>query len=134
VGVNSGTDALFLALKALGIGAGDEVITVSNTAVPTVSAICATGATARFVDIEPGTYLMDCSLLEAALTERTRCIIAVHLFGQCVDMTALDALARQYGLSVIEDCAQAHGARQQGRLAGSMSELSAFSFYPTKIL
>lgn len=134
VGVNSGTDALFLALRALGIGAGDEVITVSNTAVPTVSAICATGATARFVDIEPGTYLMDCRQLEAAVTEHTRCIVAVHLFGQCVDMTALEALAGQYGLSIIEDCAQAHGARQYGRLAGSMSDLSAFSFYPTKIL
>jgi dTDP-3-amino-2,3,6-trideoxy-4-keto-D-glucose/dTDP-3-amino-3,4,6-trideoxy-alpha-D-glucose/dTDP-2,6-dideoxy-D-kanosamine transaminase len=134
VGVNSGTDALFLALRALGIGAGDEVITVANTAVPTVSAVEATGARTRFVDIDPATYLMDTSRLEGAVTERTRCIIAVHLFGQCVDMDAVQAVAQRHGLSVIEDCAQAHGARYRGKVAGSMSELSAFSFYPTKIL
>jgi dTDP-3-amino-2,3,6-trideoxy-4-keto-D-glucose/dTDP-3-amino-3,4,6-trideoxy-alpha-D-glucose/dTDP-2,6-dideoxy-D-kanosamine transaminase len=134
VGVNSGTDALFLALRALGIGADDEVITVSNTAVPTVSAIHATGAQARFVDIDARSYLMDTSQLEAAVNERTRCIMAVHLFGQCVDMDAVNRVARRHGLKVIEDCAQAHGARYQGSVAGSMSDLSAFSFYPTKIL
>jgi aminotransferase EvaB len=134
IGVNSGTDALFLALRALGIGAGDEVITVANTAVPTVSAIEATGARTRFVDIDPRTYLMDTRLLDAAVSERTRCIIAVHLFGQCVDMDAVQQVARRHGLHVIEDCAQAHGARFKGNVAGSMSELSAFSFYPTKIL
>ncbi|MGA0807051.1 MAG: DegT/DnrJ/EryC1/StrS family aminotransferase [Pseudohongiellaceae bacterium] len=134
IGVNSGTDALFLALRALGIGAGDEVITVSNTAVPTVSAIHATGAQARFVDIDPHTYLMDTSQLEATVSARTRCIIAVHLFGQCADMDAVNSVARRHGLGVIEDCAQAHGARCRGRVAGSMSDLSAFSFYPTKIL
>jgi dTDP-3-amino-2,3,6-trideoxy-4-keto-D-glucose/dTDP-3-amino-3,4,6-trideoxy-alpha-D-glucose/dTDP-2,6-dideoxy-D-kanosamine transaminase len=134
VGVNSGTDALFLALRALGIGAGDEVITVANTAVPTVSAIQATGARTRFVDIDPHTYLMDTRLLEGAVTERTRVILAVHLFGQCVDMDTVRDLARRQGLSVIEDCAQAHGARYKGTVAGSMSELAAFSFYPTKIL
>lgn len=134
VGVNSGTDALFLALKALDIGPGDEVITVANTAVPTVSAIQATGARTRFVDIDPATYLMDTAQLEAAVGARTRCILPVHLFGQCVDMDAVLTLARARSLHVLEDCAQAHGARQHDRVAGSMAELSAFSFYPTKIL
>jgi dTDP-3-amino-2,3,6-trideoxy-4-keto-D-glucose/dTDP-3-amino-3,4,6-trideoxy-alpha-D-glucose/dTDP-2,6-dideoxy-D-kanosamine transaminase len=134
IGVNSGTDALFLAMRALGIGAGDEVITVSNTAVPTVSAIQATGAQTRFVDILPGSYLMNTSQLASAVTDKTRCIIAVHLFGQCVDMTAVNRIAQQYHLKVIEDCAQAHGARHQGKVAGSMSDAAAFSFYPTKIL
>jgi aminotransferase EvaB len=134
VGVNSGTDALFLALRSLGIGAGDEVITVSNTAVPTVSAIHATGAQAHFVDIDARSYLMDTTRLDAAVTERTRCIMAVHLFGQCVDMDAVNSVARRHGLKVIEDCAQAHGARYRENVAGSMSDLSAFSFYPTKIL
>jgi len=134
VGVNSGTDALFLAMRSLDIGAGDEVITVSNTAVPTVSAIHATGAKARFVDIDTHSYLMDTRQLEAAVTERTRCIIAVHLFGQCVEMEAVNSVASRHGLQVIEDCAQAHGARYKGRIAGSMGDLAAFSFYPTKIL
>lgn len=134
VGVNSGTDALFLALRALGIGAGDEVITVPNTAVPTVSAIEATGARTRFVDIDPNTYLMDTRQLESAVTDRTRCILPVHLFGQCVDMDAVQAVAQRHELHVIEDCAQAHGARYRDKVAGSMGELSAFSFYPTKIL
>ena len=134
VGVNSGTDALFLALRALGIGVGDEVITVANTAVPTVSAIEATGARTRFVDIDPRTYLMDTHQLERAVSERTRCILPVRLYGQCVDMDAVQAVARRHGLHVIEDCAQAHGARYRDKMAGSMSELAAFSFYPTKIL
>jgi aminotransferase EvaB len=134
VGVNSGTDALFLALRALDIGEGDEVITVSNTAVPTVSAIQATGAIARFVDIDPHTYLMDVDQLENAVTTRTRCVLPVHLFGQCVDMDAVCKVAERHSLKVIEDCAQAHGARNRNRVAGSMSDLSAFSFYPTKIL
>lgn len=134
VGVNSGTDALFLALRALGIGPGAEVITVANTAVPTVSAIQATGATARFVDIDPHTYLMNTDQLDAALSANTRCILPVHLFGQCVDMDAVRRFADRHALSVIEDCAQAHGARYKDEVAGSMSELAAFSFYPTKIL
>lgn len=134
VGVNSATDALFLALKALDIGAGDEVITVANTAVPTVAAITAAGATARFVDIDPATYLMDTAQLTAAISPRTRGLLPVHLFGQCVDMTAVQAVAAQHGLAVIEDCAQAHGARAHGRRAGSMSDIAAFSFYPTKLL
>ncbi|HZP66380.1 MAG TPA: DegT/DnrJ/EryC1/StrS family aminotransferase [Rudaea sp.] len=134
VGVNSGTDALFLALKALGLAPGDEVITVANTAIPTVSAIVSTGATPKFVDIEPDTYLMDVSQLERAITPRTKCILPVHLFGQCVDMDTVNDVARRHGLKVLEDCAQCHGATQNGRMAGQMSHVSAWSFYPTKIL
>jgi dTDP-3-amino-2,3,6-trideoxy-4-keto-D-glucose/dTDP-3-amino-3,4,6-trideoxy-alpha-D-glucose/dTDP-2,6-dideoxy-D-kanosamine transaminase len=134
VGVNSGTDALFLGLKALDIGAGDEVITVANTAVPTVSAIVAAGGTPVFIDIDPETYLMDTTLIEKAITEKTKCILPVHLYGQCVNMKSVNDIARVYGLKVIEDCAQSHGASFNGKKAGSMSDLAAFSFYPTKVL
>lgn len=134
VGVNSGTDALFLGLKALCIGAGDEVITVANTAVPTVSAIVATGATPVFIDIDPETYLMDTSLLEEALTEKTKCILPVHLYGQCADMDCINKIADAHTIKVIEDCAQCHGASFNGKKAGSMSDIAAFSFYPTKVL
>jgi aminotransferase EvaB len=134
IGVNSGTDALTLALRALGIRAGDEVVTTSNTAIPTVSAIVSAGGTPRFVDIEPDTCLMDVAQLEAAITERTRCIIPVHLFGQCVDMDAVQAVAPRRGIAILEDCAQSTGAEHRGRRAGSMSAVAAFSFYPTKIL
>jgi dTDP-3-amino-2,3,6-trideoxy-4-keto-D-glucose/dTDP-3-amino-3,4,6-trideoxy-alpha-D-glucose/dTDP-2,6-dideoxy-D-kanosamine transaminase len=133
-GVNSGTDALFLGLKALGIGEGDEVITVSNTAVPTVSAIVSTGAVPRFVDINPETYLMDTTRLEDVITEKTKCILPVHLYGQCVNMDQVQACAINHGLKVLEDCAQSHGAVYKGQKAGSMSHAAAFSFYPTKIL
>lgn len=134
VGVNSGTDALFLALKALDVGPGDEVVTVSNTAIPTVAAIVSTGATPRFVDIDPATYLMDVTKLEDAITPQSRCILPVHLFGQCVDMQTINEVAGKRGIKVLEDCAQCHGAQQNGRKAGSMSDVAAFSFYPTKIL
>lgn len=134
VGVNSGTDALFLGLKALGIGSGDEVITVANTAVPTVSAIVSTGATPRFIDIDPETYLMDTSLLEKAITEKTKCILPVHLYGQCVNMDDVRKIANNHGFKILEDCAQSHGATFKGKKCGSMSDLAAFSFYPTKIL
>jgi len=134
VGVNSGTDALTLGLRVLGIEPGDEVITTANTAIPTVAAIVSAGGTPRFVDIDPATYLMDVSALDAAVTSRTRCIVPVHLFGQCVDMDAVDEVAMRRGLQVLEDCAQCTGARFRGRPAGSLSRLSAFSFYPTKIL
>jgi len=134
VGVNSGTDALTLALRALGIQAGDEVITTSNTAIPTVSAIVSAGATPRFVDIEADTYLMDVARLEAAITARTRCILPVHLFGQCADMDTVQAVAGRHGVPILEDCAQSAGAEYLGRRAGSMSRVAAFSFYPTKIL
>lgn len=134
VGVNSCTDALFLALKALGIGQGDEVVTVSNTAVPTVAAIRATGALPVFVDVEEDTYLMDTSLVEAKLTGRTRCIVPVHLCGQMVDMHPLLELAGQNEISIVEDCAQACGATYYGKKAGSLGDAGAFSFYPTKVL
>lgn len=134
VGVNSGTDALFLGLSALGIGAGDEVVTVANTAVPTASAIVSTGATPVFVDIDNESYLMDTTILEKAITKKTKCILPVHLYGQCVNMEGVSDIASAHGLKVIEDCAQSHGALLNGRKAGSMSDLAAFSFYPTKVL
>lgn len=134
VGCDNGTNAITLALRALGVGDGDEVITVSNTAIPTVSAIVTAGATPVFVDINPETYLMDVTKIEAAVTPRTKAILPVHLYGQCVDMDPLLDIARKYHLYVVEDCAQAHGAEYKGRKAGSMGDISATSFYPTKIL
>lgn len=134
VGVDNGTDGLFLALKALGVGEGDEVVTVANTAVPTVAAIVAAGATPRFVDIQPDTGLMDVSRLEQAISPRTRCILPVHLYGQCVEMERVGQLAARHGLAVVEDAAQSHGAARNGRKAGSMSDAAVFSFYPTKPL
>jgi dTDP-3-amino-2,3,6-trideoxy-4-keto-D-glucose/dTDP-3-amino-3,4,6-trideoxy-alpha-D-glucose/dTDP-2,6-dideoxy-D-kanosamine transaminase len=134
VGVNSGTDALFLALKALNVGEGDEVITVSNTAVPTVSAIVSTGARTKFVDIDSNTYLMDSTKIEEVITHKTKCILPVHLFGQCVEMDSIINIAEKFNLYVLEDCAQSHGATFNGKRAGSMGDLAAFSFYPTKIL
>lgn len=134
VGVNSGTDAIFLGLKALGIGEGDEVITVSNTAVPTVSAIVSCQARPRFVDIDLETFLMDTSKIEKAITKKTKCILPVHLYGQCVNMQEVNRIARKHNLRVLEDCAQSHGSLFKGRKCGSMSDISAFSFYPTKIL
>jgi aminotransferase EvaB len=134
VGVNSGTDAIFLGLRALGVGAGDEVITVPNTAVPTVSAIRATGATPVFVDVVEGTYLMDVAAVGARLTSRTRAIVPVHLYGQCVEMGPLMELVRARGIAVLEDCAQSHGARWRGRMSGTFGAIGAYSFYPTKVL
>ena len=134
VGCDNGTNAITLALRALGISDGDEVITVSNTAIPTVSAIVTAGATPVFVDIDPNTYLMDVTKVEAAITPRTKAILPVHLYGQCVDMDPLLDIARKHRLSVVEDCAQAHGAEYKGRKAGSMGDISTTSFYPTKIL
>ncbi|WP_367127509.1 DegT/DnrJ/EryC1/StrS family aminotransferase [Saccharothrix sp. HUAS TT1] len=134
VGVDNGTNALVLGLRALGIGAGDEVVTVSNTAAPTVVAIDAVGATPVFVDVHEDTYLMDVDQVEAAITPRTRALLPVHLYGQCVDLEALTAIADRHGLPVLEDCAQAHGARRNGVLAGATGRAAAFSFYPTKVL
>ncbi|MGW5440397.1 DegT/DnrJ/EryC1/StrS family aminotransferase [Nocardia asteroides] len=134
VGVDNGTNAVALGLQALGIGPGDEVITVSNTAAPTVVAIDSVGATPVFVDIRPTDYLMDTTLLAPAITERTRCLLPVHLYGQCVEMQPILELAERHGLAVLEDCAQAHGAHHHGRIAGSMGDAAAFSFYPTKVL
>lgn len=134
VSCDNGTNAIVLALRALGIGAGDEVITVSNTAIPTVSAIVTVGATPVFVDINPRTYLMDTTKLEAAITEKTKCILPVHLFGQCVDMDPVLEVAKKHNLNVLEDVAQGQGSEYHGNKAGSMGIVSTTSFYPTKIL
>ncbi|MDI9884722.1 DegT/DnrJ/EryC1/StrS family aminotransferase [Streptomyces sp. HNM0645] len=134
VGVDNGTNAIKLGLQALGIGPGDEVITVSNTAAPTVVAIDSTGATPVFVDVREDDHLMDTGQVGAAITERTRCLLPVHLYGQCVDMGPLKELAARHGLAVLEDCAQAHGARQGETMAGTTGDAAAFSFYPTKVL
>lgn len=134
VGVDNGTNALKLGLEALGVGPGDEVVTVSNTAAPTVVAIHGTGATPVFVDVNRDDFLMDTAQVEAAITPRTKVLLPVHLYGQCVDMAPLRALAERHGLDILEDCAQAHGARHHGELAGSMGRAAAFSFYPTKVL
>lgn len=134
VGVDNGTDALVLGLQAVGVRPGDEVITVSNTAAPTILAIDSVGARPVFVDVHPDTYLMNLDQVAAAVTERTTCILPVHLYGQCVDLTALEAIAAEHNLTIFEDCAQAHGARRNGRLAGTTGAAAAFSFYPTKVL
>ena len=134
VGVDNGTNAIRLALQAVGVGRGDEVITVSNTAAPTVLAIDALGAVPVFVDVHPDTYLMDVAQVEAAITPRTKCLLPVHLYGQCVDLAPLKSLADKHGLRLIEDCAQAHGARHHGTIAGATGDAAAFSFYPTKVL
>jgi len=134
VGVDNGTNAIKLGLQALGVGPGDEVITVSNTAAPTVVAIDGTGATPVFVDIDEDSYLMNVDQVADAITDRTRCLLPVHLYGQCVDMAPLERLAERHGLTILEDCAQSHGARHHGRIAGSMGRAAAFSFYPTKVL
>jgi aminotransferase EvaB len=134
VGVNSGTDAIYIALAAVGIAAGDEVITVANTAVPTVSAIQILGARPVLVDIRDEDFLMDVAQVEAAITPRTRAIVPVHLYGQCVDLDPLMAVARRHGLKVVEDCAQSQGALYGGRQSGSIGDAATFSFYPTKLL
>ena len=134
VGVASGTDAVLLALRALGIGPGDEVITVAHTAVATVTAIELAGATPRLVDINPTTYTLDPAQLAAAIRPRTRAIVPVHLYGAPADMDAVLAVARAHALPVVEDCAQAHGARYRGQMVGTLGDAAAFSFYPTKNL
>ena len=138
VGVANGTDALELALRAAGIGAGDKVVTTANTVTATVSAIGAAGAKAMFVDIEPETMLMDLDALGTLLTKmrdpRIKAVVPVHLYGQAVDMARLMQLAEQHRLVVVEDSAQAHGSIVGGRKAGAWGHLAAFSFYPTKNL
>lgn len=134
VGVNSGTDALYIALAAAGVAAGDEVITVPNTAVPTVAAIQILGARPVFVDIREDDFLMDVSQVEAAITPRTRAIIPVHLYGQCVDLDPLVVLAGRHDLRIVEDCAQSQGALYKNRKCGSVGAAATFSFYPTKTL
>lgn len=134
VGVGSGTDALNVALRACKIGPGDEVITVSHTAVATVSAIEMAGAVPVLVDIDPARYTIDTAKIEAAITTRTKAIIPVHIYGQPADLTPILAIAKKHGLKVIEDCAQCVGAMYKGRRAGSYGDISCFSFYPTKNL
>jgi dTDP-4-amino-4,6-dideoxygalactose transaminase len=134
IGVGSGTEALHIALAACGIGAGDEVVTVSHTAVATVAAIELTGARPVFVDIEPDYYTLDPNKLEAAITKQTKAIIPVHIYGQAADMLPILDIAKKHGLRVIEDCAQAHGAIYHGRRVGSWGDMACFSFYPTKNL
>ncbi|MBI1619229.1 DegT/DnrJ/EryC1/StrS family aminotransferase [Aquamicrobium zhengzhouense] len=134
IAVNTGTSALHLALLAAGIGPGDEVITVPFTFVATVSAICYTGATPVFVDVDPVTLTMDPEKLEAAITTRTKAIMPVHLYGQMADMDAISDIARRHGVPVIEDACQAHGAEFRGRRAGSIGISGCFSFYPGKNL
>src|SRR5882724_3049327 len=134
VGVGSGTEALHLALKACGIGKGDEVITVSHTAVATVSAIESADATPVLVDIEPHSYTLDPTKLEAALTSRTKAIIPVHIYGQPADLEPILEIAGRHEIRIIEDCAQAHGAKYKGRCVGSFGDIGCFSFYPTKNL
>jgi dTDP-4-amino-4,6-dideoxygalactose transaminase len=134
IGVNSGTSALHLALLALGIGPGDEVITVPFTFFATVAAIHYVGATPVLVDIDPATFNMDVSQIEARITPRTRAILVVHLYGRPADMDAIQQIAGRHGLPVIEDAAQAHGAEHHGRRVGGIGDIGCFSFYPTKNL
>ncbi len=133
-GVGNGTDALWFALLALGIGPGDEVITVPSTFMATAEAITFCGAKPVFVDIDEETYTMDPAQLERALTPRTRAILPVHLFGQMADMDAIVEFARRHGLPIVEDACQAHGAGYKGRNAGSIGDIGCFSFYPGKNL
>lgn len=134
VGCASGTEAIYLAMKAAGVGPGDEVVVVAHTAVPTISAISMTGAEPVFVDIDPQSYVMDATKVEAAITAKTRAIIPVHIYGQVVDLDPLLALGRARGIPVIEDVAQATGATYKGKIAGTMGDFGAFSFYPSKNL
>jgi dTDP-3-amino-3,4,6-trideoxy-alpha-D-glucose transaminase len=134
VGVGSGTDALELALRAVGVGPGDEVITAAATCVPTVAAIESTGATPVLADIDEATATLDAAAVEPLLTDRTRALVPVHLYGQCADVDALRELVGPRKIAVVEDAAQAHGARLRGRPAGSLADAAAFSFYPTKNL
>jgi len=134
IGVGNGTDALQLALKACGIGPGDEVITVPNSATFTALAITATGATPTFADVDGASFNMDASCLEQAITPRTKALMPVHLYGQPADMDPILAVARAHNLRIIEDAAQAHGAAYAGRKVGSLGDAGCFSFYPSKNL
>lgn len=133
-GVGSGTDAIHLALRAVGVAPGDEVITVANTCVPTVAGISASGARPVLVDADPETLTMDPGKLQGALSSRTKAIVPVHLYGHPCDMDPIIAFAKHHGLAVVEDCAQAHGAKYKGKMCGTMGDAAAFSFYPTKNL
>src|SRR5450432_1420850 len=140
VGCGNGTDAIALALRGLGIGAGSTVVTVSHTAVATVAAIESTGAVPLLIDIEPDHYTMDPAELAAVLADPPpglppiRAVVPVHLYGQVADVEVIGTLCRRHGLALIEDCAQAHGAKRNGRMAGTFGDAATFSFYPTKNL
>jgi len=134
VGVGNGTDALQLALAVLNIGQGDEVIAPTHTATATIAAIELVGATPVLVDIDPQTYTIDVNGIEKAITQRTRAIIPVHLYGHPADMDPILSVAERHNLKVVEDCAQAHGARYQNQRVGTLGDVAAFSFYPTKNL
>ena len=132
--VANGTDALQLALRAYGVGPGDEVVTVANTFIATGEAILLVGAKPRFVDVDPASHTMDPAKLEAVITSRTKVVLPVHLYGHPADTTAIEEVARRHGLPVLEDAAQAHGAEWRGRRAGALGHAACFSFYPTKNL
>lgn len=134
IAVNSGTDALFISLRALGVGPGDEVITTPFTFFATAEAISHVGATPVFVDIDPVTYNIDPNRIEEAVTSRTKAVIPVHLYGQAAEMDAIVAVAERYGLKIVEDVAQAMGGRYKGRLLGTIGDIGALSFFPTKTL
>ncbi len=134
IAVNSGTSALHLALLAAGVGPGDEVITVPFTFVASVAAIRYIGATPIFIDIDPSSYTMNVSAIEKAITPKTKAILPVHLYGQSADMDPIVDIAKHFGLVVIEDAAQAHGAEYKGRRTGSLGDIGCFSFYPGKNL
>lgn len=134
VGCNSGTDALYMALRALEIGVGDEVITTPLTFIATSEVIVRVGAKPVFVDIDPDTFNFDLEQVATAITKNTKAIIAVHLFGQPIDMTALMAIAKSHNIYVIEDCAQATGASWDNQKVGSIGDVGCFSFFPTKTL
>lgn len=134
VGTGNGLDALFLALKALGIKDGDEVIVPSNTYIATALAVTYVGATPVFVEPDIRTFNIDATLIESAITEKTRAIMPVHLFGQTCDMDPIMEIAQKYNLYVVEDCAQAHGAKYKGKVIGSFGDVAGFSFYPGKNL
>jgi dTDP-4-amino-4,6-dideoxygalactose transaminase len=134
IGVSSGTSALELALRALGLGPGDEVILPTNSFIATAEAVTAIGATPVLVDVDDQTALLTAEIVEGAMTERTRCVIPVHLYGRTVEMEPLLALCRAHGLRLVEDACQAHGARYGGQRVGTFGDAGCFSFYPTKNL
>ncbi|MBN2315474.1 MAG: DegT/DnrJ/EryC1/StrS family aminotransferase [Sedimentisphaerales bacterium] len=134
IGLNSGSDALLLAVKALGIGPGDEVLTVAHTYISSVDSIVRNGATPVFVDIDPETFCIDPAQIEDKITEKTKAILPVHLYGQPADMTPIMNIAKRHNLFVIEDACQAHGAKYKGEKVGGIGDIACFSFYPVKNL
>ncbi len=134
VGLGSGTNALTIGLQALGVRPGDDVLVTANAGVPPVAAVVATGGRPVFCDVDPHTHTLDPAEIDRRVTPRSRAIVVVHLYGHAADMGAIQERAQQHGLKVLEDCAQAHGARWNGRLVGTLGDAAAFSFYPTKNL